>query len=143
MTGSQQLWTSTIKHGQNLNQLTLTLHPRSSWPPYLMFFSCKGAKQGWAGVPASASLRAVAGGPVQADCTSIFFGVKLMFFVIVFFGSCSIVKVRHCEKTWSCSKPNFGHIYLVMWNSPYSDICHLTFQTVFTILIFLYKLKHF
>ena len=38
-----------------------------------MFFSCRGAKRGWAGVPASVSLRAGAGGPVQADRTSIFF----------------------------------------------------------------------
>ena len=41
-----------------------------------VFFSCRGAKWGWAGVPASASLQAGAGGPVQADRTSIFFGVK-------------------------------------------------------------------
>ena len=44
-----------------------------------MFFSCIGAKQGWAGVPASASLQAWAEGPVQADRTIIFLGVKLMF----------------------------------------------------------------
>ena len=43
-------------------------------PPNLRagyFFSCRGAKRGWAGVPASASLRAGAGGPVRADRTNI------------------------------------------------------------------------
>ena len=45
-----------------------------------MIFSCRGAKQlGWAGIPASASLRARVGEPVQAYRTSIFLGVKLMF----------------------------------------------------------------
>ena len=37
------------------------------------------ARLGRAGVPARASLRAGAGVPVQADHTSIFFDVKLMF----------------------------------------------------------------
>ena len=39
-----------------------------------------------AGVPSSASLRAGAGGPVQTDRTSIFFGVKLMLFGAMNFG---------------------------------------------------------
>ena len=39
-----------------------------------IFFSCRGAKQGWAGVPASASLRAGAGGPAY---------YQLMFVVVV------------------------------------------------------------
>ena len=55
-------------------------------------FSCRGAKQGWARVPASASLRAWAGGPVQAYRTSIFLGVKLLFVSIMNFGQ--IQKVR-------------------------------------------------
>ena len=60
------------------------------------FFSCRRAMRGWAGVPASMSLRAGAGGPVQADRTSIFFGVKVNVCHCIFW-SCSIVKVRRCE----------------------------------------------
>ena len=41
---------------------------------------------GWAGVPASVSLRAEAGRPVQADRTSLLFWVKLMFVGVVNFG---------------------------------------------------------
>ena len=46
----------------------------------------KKEEQGWAGVPVSASLRAWAGGPVQAARTSIFFGVNLMFVGVMNFG---------------------------------------------------------
>ena len=53
-------------------------------------FFCSGVKRrgwpGWAGVPASARLRAGAGGPVQADRTSIYFGIKLMFVGVMNFG---------------------------------------------------------
>ena len=41
--------------------------------PLDVFFSCRGVKRGWAGVPASASLQARAGEPVQYDRTSILF----------------------------------------------------------------------
>ena len=65
------------------------------------FFSCRGAKQrgyqGWADFPVRASLRAGAGGPVQADRTSIFLGVKLMFVGVMNFRSSSKNKVRCCE----------------------------------------------
>ena len=61
------------------------------------FFSCRGAKQGWAGVLASVNLRARAGGPVQADRTRIFLGGKVNDCRYLIFGSCSIVKVCHCE----------------------------------------------
>ena len=47
-------------------------------------FSCRGANRGWAGVQASASLQAGAGGPVQANRTSIFFWDKVFFFLIIF-----------------------------------------------------------
>ena len=47
-------------------------------------------KRGWAGVSASASLRYGAGGPVQADYTSIFLGGK--------------VNVCRCHEFWSNSK---------------------------------------
>ena len=60
-----------------------------------MFFSCRGAKRGWAGVPASASLRAGARGPVQADRTSIFFWRQ--------------VNVRRCREIRQNSKNNVGH----------------------------------
>ena len=47
---------------------------------------------------ASASLRAGAGGPVQADRTSIFFWGKVNVCGCGEFWSCSIVKLRRSEK---------------------------------------------
>ena len=42
------------------------------------------------------SLRAWAGGPVQADCTSLFFGVKLIFVaVMLMFVKIRFVKVKN------------------------------------------------
>ena len=58
----------------------------------MMFFSCREAKPGCAGIPASWSLQARAGGPVQADRTSIFLGVKLLFVGVMNFGQ--IKKIR-------------------------------------------------
>ena len=53
------------------------------------FLSCRGvkrwAKQGWEGLPASASLQAKPGGPVLSDRNSIFFGVKLVFVGVMIF----------------------------------------------------------
>ena len=68
-----------------------------------MFFSCRGAKRGWAGVPASASLRAGAGGPVQADLTSMFFGVKLMFIGVMYFGQIQKIMFVVVNIFWSYS----------------------------------------
>ena len=89
-----------------------------------MFFSCRGAKRGWAGVPASASLQAKAGGPVQADHSSLFFGDKVNVcrcHVNVCwyheFRSSSKNKVRHCENLLVKFKPIFGHLDLVQWTS--------------------------
>ena len=45
-------------------------------------------------MPASASLQAGAGGTVQADRTSIFLGVKLMFVGVTNFGQITKNKVR-------------------------------------------------
>ena len=76
-----------------------------------MFFSCRGAKgwgqQGWAGVQASASLRAGAGGAVQADRTSIFLGgVKLMFVGVVNFGHVPKLRFVGVKIFWSKSNQN-------------------------------------
>ena len=57
-----------------------------------MFFSCRGVKRGQADVPPSASQRAGPGGPVQADGTSIFFGIKLMIVGVVKFSQ--VQKIR-------------------------------------------------
>ena len=57
----------------------------------------RGAKQGWAGVSASASLRAGAGRPIQADRIS-FFLVKVNVLQCPEFRSSSKNKVRQCEK---------------------------------------------
>ena len=51
----------------------------------------------------SQPVRAGAGGPIQADRTSIFLGGK--------------VNVCHCRIFRSCSNSKFGNIYLVMWIS--------------------------
>ena len=84
-----------------------------------MFFSCRGAKQGWAGVPAYVSLHAtpcliweliamciesIIGGKVNVCCCCIFGHVQLLRFVIA-------------KIFWSCFNPKFGHIYSVMWIS--------------------------
>ena len=111
MTESWQQCTLSIEHDWISNRQTLTL------PPCPMFFSCRGAKQGWPGVPASASLQAGAGGHVQADCTSMFFWVKFMFVVAVFFGHLQLLRFVVVKNFRSCSNPWFGHIYLVMWIS--------------------------
>ena len=68
-------------------------------------------KQGWAGVPASASLRARARGPVQADHTSIFLGVKIMFVGVMNFGH--VPKLRFvCVKIF-WSKSNQSLVILI------------------------------
>ena len=69
---------------------------------------------GWAGVPASASLRSGAGGPVQADCTTLFLGVKLMYVVVVILGHVQLLRFIVLKHFWSCFNPNFGHLDLVM-----------------------------
>ena len=61
-------------------------------------FSCRGAKRGWAGVPASASLQAEAGGPVQAVRTSIFFWHQVNVPRCREFRSNSKNRVRRCDK---------------------------------------------
>ena len=60
-------------------------------------FSWRGAKWGQKGVPSSASVRAGAGGPIQADCTSIFLEGKVNVCRCHEFLSCSMVKVHHSE----------------------------------------------
>ena len=52
----------------------------------LCFFSCGGAKRGWAGVPASASLPAGAVDLSKLTAPAYFFGVELMFLSVVKFG---------------------------------------------------------
>ena len=106
----------TIKHERNWNRqscftsgVLLTSVPD-------VFFSCRGAKLGWAGVPASASLQGP-GGPVQADRTSIFLGGKINVCQCHIFRSCSIVEVHRSEHFLVMFQPKFGHIYLVMWTS--------------------------
>ena len=59
-------------------------------------------------------VQAGAGGPVQADRISIFFGVKLMFVVVIFFGHVQLLRFVVVKNFRPCSNPNFGHIYLVM-----------------------------
>ena len=60
-------------------------------------FSLKGGKWGWAGVPASASLQAGPGGPVQANRISIFLEGKVNVCWCHEFWSSSKNKIRHCE----------------------------------------------
>ena len=90
-----------------------------------MFFSCRGAKQGWTGVPAIASLRAGAGGsvqaipaiaslqtgtggPVQAVRTSIFFWRQVNVCWCHEFWSNSKNKFRRCEKFSVMFNHDFG-----------------------------------
>ena len=82
-----------------------------------MFFSCWGAKPGRTGIPASASLQAGPEGPVQADHTSIFLVVKLMFVVVIFFSHVQLLRFVVVKNFQSFSTPKFSHIYLVMWIS--------------------------
>ena len=77
-------------------------------------------EQSWAGVPASVSLQAGAGGLVQADRTSIFFGGKVNVchcHVNVCqcheYRSSSKDKVHCCENFSVKFKPIFGHLDLV------------------------------
>ena len=86
-----------------------------------MFFSCRGAKRGWAGVPASASLRAVLGGSVQAKRTSIFFGVKLMFVGVILmfvgvmnFGQVQKIRLAVVKFFWSNSNQ---FLVILIWSS--------------------------
>ena len=46
--------------------------------------------------------------------TPIIIGVKLTFVVVVFFGHVQLLRFVIVKNFWSCSNPNFGHIYLVM-----------------------------
>ena len=101
---------------QNEYDRIMTMMNINIWT-WQMFFSCRRAKQGWAGVPASVSLWAGPGGTVQANRTSIFLGVKLMFVIIVFFSHVQSLRFVVVNNFWSCSNPNFGHIYLVLWIS--------------------------
>ena len=120
MTEPWQQQTLLIEHDQNWNQQTLwnrqtlTLPPGSSKPLCLMFFSCRGAKQCWAGVPASASLWARAGGPVQAICTCIFFGVKLMFVSVMNFGQVQKICFVVVKNFWSNSNQ---FLVIFIWSS--------------------------
>ena len=77
MTESWQWQALTIDHDKNWNRQTLR--------------------------QVSQPVRAGAGGPIQADRTSIFLGGK--------------VNVCHCRIFRSCSNSKFGNIYLVMWIS--------------------------
>ena len=88
---TEWIWPIHENDKHDLNLVLLTSVPDG-------FFSCRGARWGWAGVPARWSLRAGAGGLVQADRTSIFFGGKVNVCCCQIFRSCSIVKVCHCEK---------------------------------------------
>ena len=46
--------------------------------------------------------------------TSIFFGVKLMFVVVIFFGHVQLLRFVVVKIFRSCSNPDFVHIYLIM-----------------------------
>ena len=72
---------------------------------------------GLASVPASASLLAGAGGPVQADRTSILFCRQGNVHRCREFRSNSKIKVRRCESFWLRSTTNFGHLHLVKFTS--------------------------
>ena len=74
-----------------------------------VFFSCRGAKGGWAGVPASASLRAENWGLFKLTAPAYYFGVKLMFVVHVQLLKFIVVKIFGHVLTlnlvifiWSC-----------------------------------------
>ena len=43
-----------------------------------------------------------------------FFGVKLMFEVVLNFGYVQLLRFVVLKKFWSCSNPNFGHLDSVM-----------------------------
>ena len=75
-----------------------------------MFFSCRGAKRGWAGVPASASLQSGAQGHVQADRTSIFFWSQVNVRRCREIRSNSKNDVRRCDHFSVIFWPIFGHI---------------------------------
>ena len=77
----------------------------------MFFISFRGAKQDWAGIPASVSLQAGAGGPVQANRTSIFFWRQVNVRWCREFQSSSKNNVCHVKNSWSCSNPNFGHLH--------------------------------
>ena len=77
-------------------------------------FSCRGAKRGWACVPPSASLRARAGGPVQADRKSIFFCCQGFICRCREFQKLRFVGVKIFR---SCLTTNFSHNHLVKLTS--------------------------
>ena len=77
-------------------------------------FSRRGAKQSWAGVPASASLCAEAGEPIQGDLTSKFLEVKLMLVGVVNFGQ---------VPTLGFVGVNFlGHILTKIWSYLFGQV---------------------
>ena len=39
-----------------------------------------------------------------------FWGVKLIFFIVIFFGHVQLLKFVVVKIFWSCSNPNFSHI---------------------------------
>ena len=43
-----------------------------------------------------------------------FLGVKLIFVIVIFYGHVQLLRFVVVKKFWSCSNPNFGHIYSVM-----------------------------
>ena len=79
------------------------------------FFSCRGEKRGWAGVPASASLQARARGPVQADCNKIFFRGKVNICQCHEFGSNSKNNVRVVNIFLSYSNNEVG-CFEIFWS---------------------------
>ena len=99
-----------------------------------VFFRFGEVKQGWAGVPASASLRAGAGDLSKLSVPAYFWGVKLKFVIVIFFGhvqllrfvlvknfqsfSCqnSVIFIQSCEQASIFPKKNLTFLCDRKWD---------------------------